>query len=257
MNFEYFWIYEALIEERQLDIGFDLYCIGHIIWLAATVLAAIVGSNIYIKQKERNKEIIKKIFAITLLLSEIIKDVVVLIIGAPMIDYLPLHLCSFAIFGLMFDAFGIKRKITTQMIAFGFFPGAVAALLFCNWTCYPFMNFMCIHSFTFHAWIVIYFVMLYRAGEIRPEYKGIWNTTKVLIVVAVPVVIFNRIFDTNYLFLNEASEGSPLVAVWNIFGTRFGLPGYIAGAILLVIIVFHILFVVYNALEKVSNKKRG
>ena len=174
-----------------------------------------------------------------------------------MIDYLPLHLCSFAIFGLMFDAFGIKRKITTQMIAFGFFPGAVAALLFCNWTCYPFMNFMCIHSFTFHAWIVIYFVMLYRAGEIKPEYKGIWNTTKVLIVVAVPVVIFNRIFDTNYLFLNEASEGSPLVAVWDIFGTRFGLPGYIAGAILLAIIVFHILFIVYNALEKVSNKKRG
>ena len=60
-----------------------------------------------------------------------------------------------------------------QMFAFAFFPGALAALLFCNWTCYPFWNFMNIHSFVFHGWIVCYFVMRYRGGEIRPHYRGL------------------------------------------------------------------------------------
>ena len=75
--------------------------------------------------------------------------------------------------------------------------------------------------------------------------------------MAFPIIAFNLAFDQNYLFLNEASEGSPLVPVWDIFGTRFGLPGYIVGVLLLVIVVFHILYVVYKLLANVQRKKRG
>ena len=142
MNFEYFFIYTALIEERQLDIGFDLYCPGHLIWLCATLIACILISNWYKKKDAQQKTKIKKIFAVALLVSEILKDTWIIIVGAPFIEYLPLHLCSFAIFGLLFDAFGKRQDITGQMIAYAFFPGATSALLFCNWTEYPFMNYM-------------------------------------------------------------------------------------------------------------------
>ena len=253
---EYFFYYTKIVEEKELfDIGFSLYSLGHLIWLAAIVIACILFSNWYKKLSEQNKTKTKKFFAVALLVSEILKDLVLWIAGAPMIEYLPLHLCSFAIFGLLIDAYGRWQDITGQMIAFAFFPGATAALLFCNWTELPFMNYLNIHSFVFHGWIVIYFVMLYRAGEIKPIYKGIWKTMSVILPIAVPVFIFNLIFEQNYLFLNEASEGSPLVPIWNIFGTRFGLPGYIFGAILLVIAVFHILYAVYKVLDKKSLQK--
>ena len=99
--------------------------------------------------------------------------------------------------------------------------------------------------------------MLYRAGEIKPIYSGIWKSIGVVLPVAFPIIAFNLAFDQNYLFLNEASEGSPLVPVWNIFGTSFGLPGYIIGVLLLVIVVFHVLYVVYRLLAKMQTKKRG
>ena len=78
---------------------------------------------------------------------------------------------------------------------------------------------------------------------------------QVIGIIAVPVYIFNHIFETNYLFLNEAQEGSPLVAVWNIFGTRFGQAGYLAGVVLLVVVIFHILYLVYMVMDKIKTRK--
>ena len=254
MNLEYFLIYSAQIKERGLDIGFDLYCAGHLIWLAAMLIVGILISNWYKKIDIDGQLKARKFFAVALAAMEIIKNIVIVILGAPIIEYLPFHLCSFAIFALLFDAFANKRHITSQMIAYAFFPGAMAALLFCNWTEYPFFNFMSIHSFVFHGWIGFYFLMIYRNGEVRPNYKGLWNTVKVIGAVAPFVFVFNLYSGQNYLFLNEASPGSPLVPIWNIFGTRFGLPGYVFGCVLLVVAVFHILYVVYRLLDKRNNK---
>ncbi|MBR6528687.1 MAG: YwaF family protein [Firmicutes bacterium] len=255
---DYFFYYTKIIEEKMLfDIGFDLYCPGHLVWLAATVVACVLFSNWYKKLSDAKKTTTKKFFAVAILISEILKDLVLWLAGAPMIEYLPLHLCSFAIFGMLIDAFGRWQHITGQMFAYAFCPGAVSALLFCNWTELPFFNYLNIHSFVFHAWIVIYFVMLYRGGEIKPAYSGIWKSIGAILPISFPIIAFNLTFDQNYLFLNEASEGSPLVPVWNIFGTSFGLPGYIFGVVLLVLVVFHVLYVVYKVLGNVSNKKRG
>ena len=116
---------------------------------------------------------------------------------------------------------------------------------------------MNIHSFLFHGWIVVYFAMIYHDGEVRASYRGLWKTTAAMIAVSVPVYIFNCIFGTNYLFLNEASPGSPLIIVWDIFGERFGDPGYLAGIVLMVLIIFHALYVVYKLSAMFKEKRRG
>lgn len=255
MNFDYFFLHEYTIEERQLDIGFELYGTGHLIWLAAIIAAIIIVSSRYKRQSADMQGRIKKFFAIAILLSEVYKDIVIAIIDAPVINYLPLHLCSLAIFGMLADAFGKNGKITGQLFAFSFVPGAVAALLFCNWTCYPFFHFMCIHSFLFHGWIIIYFVMKYRNGEIAISYKGVWQTCGTMFGCAVPIYIFNSYAGTNYMFLNEASEGSPLIALWNIFGTRFGEAGYLAAYAMLAVIVLHLMYLLYRLLGKIFKQE--
>ena len=253
MEFKYFFINTLKIEEQGLDIGFDLYCPGHLIWLAVIAAAMVIITGYYIKQNEEKQTSIKKFFAITILCSEILKDSILIAIGAPMKGYLPLHLCGLAIFAMLWDAFSKNRRISGQMLAYAFLPGALSALLFCNWTEYPFFNFMCIHSFVFHGWIVIYVVMLYAAGEIRADYRGLWTTAGILAVCAVPIYILNVLIDENYLFLNEASEGSPLVFLWNVFGTRFGAPGYIASFAVLLLTVFHVLYLVYRCINKIQE----
>lgn len=257
MNLDYFFIYSELIEKKNLDIGFDLYGMGHLIWLAVILAAAIAVSAAYVKADKKVRAKTKRIFAIAILISEILKDTILAIAGANMIEYLPLHLCSFTILAMLVHSYSHYQQVTGQLFAYALFPGATAALLFCNWTEYPFLNYMNIHSFLFHGWIVIYFVMLYRSREIKPSYRGLWMTVLTMLIVSVPVYIFNLIFDTNYLFLNEASEGSPLVIIWELFGTRFGAPGYLAGIVIMVLIVFHILYVVYKLLNAIGVRKRG
>lgn len=254
MNLKYFFINTITIEEQGIDIGFDLYCLGHIIWLAAIAAAAGIAARYYCKMEPEQRMKTKKFFAVALLLFEVIKDIVLVIMGISLKGYLPLHLCGLAIFCLLYDAFGKNRRISVQTLAYAFMPGAAAALLFCNWTEYPFFNFMCIHSFAFHGWIIIYFVMLYAAGEIRADYKGLWQTLGILTVLAVPIYILNNIIDENYLFLSEAPEGSPLVFLWDIFGTRFGKPGYVISFAVLVVAVFHILYAVYSLMSRIKEK---
>ena len=254
MELKYFFINTLKIEEQGLDIGFDLYCPGHLIWLAAIAAATVILARYYIRQNEERRTGIKKFFAVAILCSEILKDGILIAIGAPMKGYLPLHLCGLAIFAMLWDAFSGKRRISGQMLAYAFLPGAISALVFCNWTEYPFFNFMCIHSFVFHGWIVIYVVMLYAAGEIRADYRGLWITAGILAVCAVPIYILDILIDENYLFLNEASEGSPLVFLWDVFGTRFGAPGYIASFAVLLLTVFHVLYLLYRCINEIKEK---
>ena len=253
---KYFFTCEYQILDQGLDIGFKLYSPGHLIWLA--VLAVFIGlfSQYYKKKNTGERCRIRKIFAVLIVFSEIYKDTILIIMGAPMMQYLPLHLCSFAIFGMVADAFWPERKTAGQMFAFLFLPGAAAALLFCNWTCYPFWNFMNIHSFVFHGWIICYSIMNYRSGDIRPFYRGLWKSVGILVLAAIPIYVFNRWTGQNYMFLNVPSEGSPLTVLWDIFGTQFGSTGYVGSMIALVILVLHVIFAIYCFLDKVLGNRR-
>ena len=276
MNFQYFFTNKVEIEQQALDIGFGLYSAGHLIWLAAIAAAAVLISNYYKgldghgslnfrsnavlspgnarvgRERQRN---MRRFFAVALAVSEIVKDAILCFTGFWHAEYLPFHLCGLAIFALLTDAFFENQKITNQLIAYAFMPGAASALLFCNWTEYPFLNFMNIHSFVFHGWIVFYMVMRYRNGEIRPTYRGLWMTFGMVCLLVGPLFVFNSHFGTNFLFLNEASEGSPLVPIWNLLGTKFGYPGYFAGCSVLVLVVFHALYVLYSLIGKRVNKR--
>ena len=247
------------MEEKGIYLGFDLYSPKHLIWLAAIAAAVWLVSGWYKglndrKDGGRKQRRARGIFAAAIVLSEIYKDSVLMMTGNFRADYLPFHLCSFAIFAMAADAFVEKQRVTGQLIAYAFMPGALMALLFCNWTEYPFWNFMNIHSFLFHGWIVCYGVMELRGGRIKPSYRGIWQTAGLLGALAVPLFWFNRAFGTNFMFLNEASEGSPLVILWEIFGTKYGHPGYLAAAAVLVIAVFHVLWLGYRLLGRGSKK---
>lgn len=276
MTLQYFWTNKVEIAEQGLEIGFRLYSAGHLIWLAAIVIASILISNFYKKldghgsvkirsnavlspgnrrigsERQRN---MRKIFAVLLAVSEVVKDLILYFTGFWHAEYLPFHMCGLAIFVLLADAFLEHQKLTGQMIAYAFMPGAAAALLFCNWTEYPFLNFMNIHSFVFHGWIVFYLVMRYRNGEIQPDYKGLWKTVGIVFLLIIPLFCFNKRFETNFMFLNEASEGSPLIPIWNLLWPKFGYPGYIAGGIVLVIVVLHGMYLLYSLLGRKAKGK--
>ncbi len=258
LDLTYFWTNTQQIEEQGLAIGFSLYEPGHLAWLAAIAVFSALVSGKYKGLDDARRRKVRRFFAIAIVLMEVYRDSVLYLTGNFRVEYLPLHLCSYAILGLLLNAFSPGQKIekvSGQLIAYAFMPGAVSALLFCNWTEYPFLNYMCIHSFVFHGWIVCYMVMRYRAGELAPSYRGAWQSLLFLVLLGGPLFAFNRAFGTNFMFLNEASEGSPLVPLWNIFGRTFGYPGYLAAIVVLAALIFHILWLGYFLAGKGREKR--
>ncbi len=247
MSFDNFWLYTEKANALKSNVGFELYSKGHLIWLLFLAVCALILIPMYLKAKDSKRLKMRKGFALFLLISEIVKDIIIVIIGAPIAAYLPLHLCGYAIFFLLTDAYLPKQKVTGQLIAYAFGPGALAALLFCSWTMLPlFWNFMTIHSFIFHGVIVTYLIMRLANGEIKPSYKGLWISVLTMACLAVPAYLVDMKTGYNYMFIYEVQRNSPLEPIWEIFGTRWGKPGYVVGAILLVIVIFHALYLIYG-----------
>ena len=251
---QFFFINKYYIEQEGLDIGFSLWSAPHLIWLVLMVLMIVFITRKYCRSSELGRDHMRKVIAIAMLVMEILKDTVVIAVGWWNPGYLPFHLCGLAIFAVMADAFYRGQKLTGQMILFAFMPGALSALLFANWTMYPFYVYMCIHSFVYHALIVAYAVMSFASCEVVPTYKGLWKSVAAVVVTAIPVYFINLLFaehNPNFMFLMEASPGSPLVPLWEIFGPDW----YNLSMVGLIIIVFHVLFGLYWLIGRAM--KRG
>ena len=243
MNTDLF--FKSLDDLEWMGLGFSLWGPGHLIWLGCIFLAVWLISSAYRKAGYKRRRLIAGIFAFFLPVSEIIKDCYTAAIGQFNIEYFPFHLCGISIFIILIDYLRPNR-FTSQLVMYACMPGALAALLCCNWTAVPFFNFFCIHSFVFHAVIVIYAICRYRGREIRPEYSGIWKSVAVVYGWAIPMIAVNGKFDTNFLFLNKASEGSPLTVLVDLFGEDM----YYVSFALFVLIVWHIMYGVYSLINR-------
>ena len=200
--FKYFFVAR---ENIPRDVGFSLYDQYHLSWLCLIALFIVIISIRYKSSQEAKKKFFRKILGSVILLSEVYYQAVLIITRQFNINYLPLHLCG---------------------------------ILFPNWVVYPVLNFASINSFVVHGLIIAYPVMIMSSGEFFPDYKRLPKCFMILINIAIPIYFFNKIFDTNFLFINTPSDGSPLVAL----ETWLGNPGYILGMFVLVFICWGILY---------------
>ena len=117
-------------------------------------------------------------------------------------------------------------ELTGQFLYAFCMPGAVCALLFPDWSAYPAFHFMSVSSFALHILLVGYTLMLVAGGELRPDTRRAPACLGIMLLIAVPVYVFDRLMGTNYMFLNWPLPGSPLE--WFAF---LGRPGYLLGYI--------------------------
>ncbi len=230
--------------------GFTLFGPFHITILLFIALFIFVFCCWYRKQTNVRQRCVLKHLAILTVVQEVIKDILIVAVGSPLIQYLPLHLCGLAMF-FFFAAAWQPTPFVYELLYSLTLPGAIAALLFPNWTECPPMHFMCWHSFSFHTYLVLFVCLLLSTGQLRPNWKLLPRCFVFLIVLSIPIYFFNKLTDTNYMFLNVPSEGSPLVPLANLLGN----PGYIAGTAALLILVWMIIYLPWT-LIRIKNKTR-
>lgn len=213
-------------------MGFKHFDGLHLSWLALFLVVVILNCIWYRKLSETGKTRWKKTVAIALLVGEAIKLSLHLIAGNFVWDNLPLHLCGINIFLIAIHAWK-PSKLLSNFLYTVCIPGAMAALLFPNWTSLPLLNAFHIHSSLAHILLVLYPAVLAVSGELKPSLKDMPKCLGLLALMAIPIYGLNLLLDANFMFLMYADSGNPLRWFGENWGSHLlGFPVIIAGVML-------------------------
>lgn len=233
INLDYFFSKPEDIPEEYL---WSMYDKVHLTWLALIALACIVSCILFKRSTTEKQDKVLKGLALWIAFQEILKDLLHWYAGMLEMELLPLHICGISIFFTLWYAF--KPGPLNAAYIYGMsLPGALCAELFADWTNYPWWHFSALNSFTIHAELIIFAMMALTSGRLKPDIRQIPKMTIIMYALAVPIYFLNKRWDTNFMFINTPSPGSPLVPLYNIFG-----DGYVIAAAILVVLVWIILF---------------
>lgn len=211
--------------EYPVESGFSIFGPCHLAWLFVIVSFICVSSKWYSKMPKDKQRKVNHVVGIGLPLMEIYRDAVLIATGYWNCGFLPLHLCSMALVVGMIYAFTEWRFFGVVYVLLCV-PGAVAALLFPNWTAYPFFSYMHLHAFIAHGLTVAFGIWLLVSRRVVPTWKDFWMPVVFGLVGMVVIYPVNRRLDTNYWFLTVPSKGSPLEMIWQKTGAMWYLVGY-------------------------------
>lgn len=213
--------------------GFSLFGWQHLLMLAVLGTYTVLSLRWMRRLSEQRLNRLLRVLGGVMLGLEVLKDFILAVIGAFSIGYLPLHLCSLAMFVCLYYGAHPRSNSCGQILYSVCFPGAMCALLFPDWTMLPILHFQSLHSFLYHTLLVQVSLAPVVTGRIRPGVGQVWKSVTFLVLTALPVGLLNRLLHTNYMFLGHPSAGSPL----ELLGSIPGRYGYLAGYFLLVLLV--------------------
>lgn len=230
------------------DALWTAYGWQHLLWLFVMGVIIFFACKHFRKLNEKKRKKILLGIAIGIMIQEIIKDLLFYYANQLELNHLPLHFCGISIgFSLWY---ALKPNNLNAAYIYGMsMPGAFCALIFPNWTDYPLIHFSSINSFTIHAELILFALLALTSGMLVPRFKEIPKLFLVILLMAIPIYFLNKRWETNFMFINDPSPGSPLMPLYDIFG-----DGYVVAASVLMIVVWIILFLPW---ELSGRKKRN
>ena len=173
---------------------------------------------------------------------ELFKDGFLVHTGHFGVGYLPLHLCSLGLF--VFIAASLAgtdrwRMIWGEIACVLILPGTIAALLFPDWAhLYPVFNFMNLYGYAWHGMLLLYPILMVKSGWTRLSIRHAHYPWIFLICAGVPVYVFDRIADCNYMFVNWPLKGTPLTWIAEVTGDKWYLAGYAVFALIVIGLIY-------------------
>ena len=211
-------------EKIPEGVGFQTFDLTHILWLLAGLIFCVTACIFYKKLSAGKRKIVLTVLGAYIFAQEMIKNLVLIVLGEFGWGYLPFHLCGINILLIAFDI--IKQtKVVRSFLYYFAIPGAALALVFPNWTAMPVWNFFHIHSFTIHILLVLYPLLLITTGQVSTDLKAALRGTALLVAIAIPVYFLNLLWGTNFMFLMQPDSGNPLEMFETLLGSHlWGFP---------------------------------
>ena len=239
-------------------MGFQLFGKEHIAMLTVIAVLTAIVVVIYVRH-EKIRHRLLLVIAFLLPIMEVVKIILLTSWGQMGLGFLPLHLCSLAIY--LFPPVAIMKPGKARNVIGGFcctvlLPATIAALLFPDWTMYPITGIMSLLSFAWHTLQLMLPLCLLITGEIRPVFRDLWKSILMLFVFAIPIYLFDRITAYNYWFLLQPEPGTPLERLYQAFGEKGYLAAFAGLAVAVICATQGVISVVRNlSLEPRRHQK--
>lgn len=151
-------------------------------------------------------------------------------------SYLPLHLCSINVFVCLYNTLTDRNWCKEELYALCT-PGAAIALLCPGWLGTKAWSFINLHSVSLHALLLLYPILLV-AGGFRPQVRRLPAVLAFLFGSALPIYFLNKVWGTNFYFLN-GPYSSPITALFTQwFGTRWYILGFLPAVALVLAVLY-------------------
>ncbi|MBR1797397.1 MAG: YwaF family protein [Clostridiales bacterium] len=231
--------------------GFEHFCTGHLIILGLCPVFTFLATLATVKASDKLAGIVIKAMSIITLALEILQDILLTLEGGNIMNYLPLHLCNLGLFVNIIASFSYGRvrgffsEVSLTLIA----PGALLALITPDWNYRPLLSWLPLMCFATHILLVTIPVMMYARGYCRPSFRHFYYAYVFLVAVAVPIYIFDRATDKNYMFLLRTPKGTPLSWMESFMGN----PGYLLGVLAMLALVLIVVYSLLSVIEKISK----
>jgi len=228
--------------------GFVLFGAEHLGLLAALMVLAAPICVYYPRLGTGGRRTMLRGLALVILALEVAKQLTFPLMHNHYCAYeLPLHMCSISIvIGLVYAYY--PGRTSGELLYCLCMPGAIAGIVYPNWSNYPILNFYSLHSFVIHALQIAFVVMLLLSGEVRPRAKNLRWVGVFLAVIVPPIYALNIRLGTNFFFVNAGSYGSPL----EIFVEWLGNPGFLIPYAGLILAVWFFMYLPWEL--KAANK---
>ena len=240
---EYFWKQQDDIPQ---GMGYPLFGKEHILSTAITLIIVVLFICIFIKRNKKTQQRILKAIPLFLILLESFKDLFLVSVHRFGIWYLPLHVCSMGIFVFSLAEYlpwKKAKKVFGEIALILIMPGALAALIFPDWTVYyPVLNFINLYAYVWHGLLVLYPILLLIRKDVTPSVKHIHYIILFLCIVVPPIYAFDKHYGVNYFFVNWPERDTPLAWLASFMGNPGYLIGYTVMAVTVILLIYLILY---------------
>ena len=248
----YFFTYQDALPE---NCGFPLFGYTHFIWLVGIAIAIFLLCKLYLLLTRAKQLQMLNISVLLALCCTFAQDAILTITGHMNARMLPFHLCDLAAFFYLFLQMRTLRtgkwNSLAEITLCLFMPGAVLGILFPVWNIYPAFHYMTIHGFIYHALIILYPWLLFVNRNICPKIHHIWQPVLLLCCIVPPVYIFNKKYDSNYMFINKPPANTPL----EFLAKQMGNPGYLLGYAIFIFLMMLALYYIFGIFSAASMSK--
>lgn len=234
-NLKHFFRYNSDIPK---GLGVKNFSSTHIYTLCTIFIFIGISIFIYNKLNRDNKTKAMKGFAVSLVMTDVLRTVWAVSIGHYEIDsMLPLHLCGVMVYVEFFAVFSKKQYIKEFAYSCGL-PGALIGLIAPEASGYPLMSFRYIIYMLCHGLLVAIPLLWVFGDKFKPNIKYLLKSFSLLCFLAVFDAVVNLMLHSNYLFISRA----PTLPQLETFYNYVGYGGYIGLLLFSAIIVLTLMY---------------